>query len=307
MSTKGSHKASFTTLILAALSIFSIYTTYLLYSLTRQIDTNSLSRWQGKLDVEAFTFVGDDFPDYLPIEMGYVRVERGKEWPPISMPFEEADGSYRIGPQNRTFTIAMFHELHCLDAIEDIIVREEYPPVDLRHLQHCFNFLRLWGLCEPDLTLESGDFVQQGPFRNLVASTRTCRNWDDLHQELVQNYRKWNDFKVMQGRNFTAWSASERSAATAGQLTVSGARPILRPIHPSPPPSSPATAAIARETFKSRTDVITLIIILPFLIITYRYPACARADLRPRRARPVPALSCRATPDLGAVATFTLV
>ncbi|TFY83149.1 hypothetical protein EWM64_g864 [Hericium alpestre] len=191
MPTEGGHIASRTKLILlSALSITSLLTTLLLFSLVQKIEPNGFSKQQGNLDINAFTFVGDDFPDYLPIDMGEIRIEGGKEWPSFSISVDLVDRTYRFGPQNRTFVLAMIHELHCIETFEEVIAKGEYPP---------------WTLCDPDLTLEPGDFVKQGPSRDLVPSTRTCRNWDVLYQHIIQNYRNWVDFIEKQGWQFSEW------------------------------------------------------------------------------------------------------
>ncbi|CAL1696226.1 unnamed protein product [Somion occarium] len=83
-----------------------------------------------------------------------------------------------------TYTVAMFHQLRCLDIIRNDYVSGTSSPL----LRHCFNYLRQSILCLSDTRLES---VRSPLAPTLVSlsSDHVCRDWTSLYAaaEMVYN------------------------------------------------------------------------------------------------------------------------
>ena len=95
-----------------------------------------------------------------------------------------------LGPNNRTFMVSMYHQLHCLDAIRvGFIVNgsDAYP-----HIQHCLRFLRQILLCKADTTLEPADEIRTNPDGMIVSGSspegmiHRCRDWTKVRRYLEE-------------------------------------------------------------------------------------------------------------------------
>lgn len=103
----------------------------------------------GSLGLNA-AYIGKDYPGRVEISVEDVRImteesvhfaltepESATEWlwtAPVG------DNHLRLGPEKRTFALAMVHELHCLRLIREIMeVGAENPD---EHIHHCLNYLR---------------------------------------------------------------------------------------------------------------------------------------------------------------------
>lgn len=69
----------------------------------------------------------------------------------------DSGGYVRIGPQQRTFVISMFHELYCLRVLN--FAYSDSPITDTGHIRHCLDYLRQMAICSAGITLEPGDFA----------------------------------------------------------------------------------------------------------------------------------------------------
>ncbi|TFY63036.1 hypothetical protein EVG20_g6489 [Dentipellis fragilis] len=94
------------------------------------------------------------------------------------------NGTVRLGPHGRTFSIAMFHQLRCLDMIREAMVHmeveiEERDPV----VDHCVNYLRQIVLCHAHTAIES--------------SVSTCVPSPD--RTFNESFHQMSDVKVTEG------------------------------------------------------------------------------------------------------------
>ncbi|KZV85750.1 hypothetical protein EXIGLDRAFT_622699, partial [Exidia glandulosa HHB12029] len=97
----------------------------------------------------------------------------------------------RLGPENRLFTLAMFHELHCLRELNWAFSRS----FTVHHVRHCLTYLRHGVLCSADLTLEPGDFTERNFTYDRVGETHICRDWSAIYEEMERNWAAWNVHK----------------------------------------------------------------------------------------------------------------
>lgn len=144
----------------------------------------------------------DDFPYSIPInpaEPVKMVVEESAHYTLNAFPRGDSEwhyliprggGTFRLGPQNRAFSVSMFHQLHCLRYFRNDYLNytEE---VNLNHVQHCFNYLRQTSLCHADLTLEPGDFTTRHFQHDRVGATHICRNWKAAYEEIELNWATW--------------------------------------------------------------------------------------------------------------------
>lgn len=95
--------------------------------------------------------------------------------------FPPGKGVVRIGPQNHTFEITMFHELRCLGRIRRAIAAQSFGDAGYaQSLQECFNYLRELTLCRADVTLE--DVLDEYHSVN-HAYPHVCKDWSILYEE----------------------------------------------------------------------------------------------------------------------------
>ncbi|KZT23820.1 hypothetical protein NEOLEDRAFT_1135974 [Neolentinus lepideus HHB14362 ss-1] len=208
-----------TWLLLAIISILSITLTHSVFTFVRVVysSTADYSQLQPSGVVEAdvlkYSLRDLDVPRYLPVKLA----------PPIRMTIEESvhyaltdpvsedewlynspygAGAIRLGPDNRAFFVSAFHYMHCFRRIQYAFSSRGASPY---HLQHCLNMLRESALCEADLTLEPGDFMQRNFTEQPVGETRVCRDWQPVYDELTRNWVKWYQF--MKETNLTVPNA----------------------------------------------------------------------------------------------------
>lgn len=147
-------------------------------------------------------YIGDDFPRFLdadtgPVEMTMEETVRfdlsGRvsktEWFSLRVPWAHL-GYLRLGPEDRVFAVALFHQLHCID----MLVRGTIDAQDSRavphHIHHCLNYLRHLFLCAADETLEPFDFATRNYSTHPAGITRTCRDWEAIYDIADNNYRE---------------------------------------------------------------------------------------------------------------------
>jgi len=165
--------------------------------------------------------LGDDWPPFLPLKLErkvemvveesvhYVAgglVESGgggkDEWQ-----YQRGfgfDGAARLGAQNRTFAVSLYHQEHCLlyfhaqltesDRTGTTTTNDSSPPGRFAHHQHCLNYLRQQALCHPDLTLEPGDFTTRDFEVDRVGQTHVCRDFDTAWDYNTERWLEWYHF-----------------------------------------------------------------------------------------------------------------
>jgi hypothetical protein len=144
-------------------------------------------------------FEGDDLPLRLPLmksdRMVIMEVEESvhysfndpeayDEWM-YGTPY--GSGTYRVGALNRTLIASIFHQLHCIRSMHQLLV--EGGPYF--HAQHCLRYLREEILCEANTTLEPGDFTTSNFTEKRAGATYLCRDWTQVYREVEQNWAVW--------------------------------------------------------------------------------------------------------------------
>jgi len=193
------HKQTLAVLLVALCSA-SLFFTATLFRVVRK--SNATYKIHGKLysDHDRYTFVGDDFPTYLPVQVGDIAMkveesirfaidgpETKAEW---HSAFPDLRGSLRLGPDDREFFVSMYHEFHCLQQIHETLLPSR-SHIAWYHLQHCFNYLRQWSLCQGDLTLEPGDFAMRNFTEDRSGPIHKCRDWGPAMSAVDANWNAW--------------------------------------------------------------------------------------------------------------------
>ncbi|THG93401.1 hypothetical protein EW026_g7824 [Hermanssonia centrifuga] len=162
-----------------------------------------------------YTYVGDDFPEFLPHEpvrgdLSMTFFEDPASSFPISGPgtaelwesiYPPGYGFVRLGDESRLLCVAMFHQLHCIEKMRIFLDDPTNKHVAFGHQQHCMNYLRQLFLCKADLTLEpiialdypaqaldsSVDLVMKSGSRVV----HSCGDWETVYDTVGDNYKKW--------------------------------------------------------------------------------------------------------------------
>ncbi|KAI0787537.1 hypothetical protein C8Q74DRAFT_1366397 [Fomes fomentarius] len=149
----------------------------------------------------ATAYRGHDFPEHLPlpfeIEMVPVTIEESVHYPAVGAPSNQewlsiaspSIGYIRLGPEDRTFVISMFHELHCLRMINGAFSKMK--GANVGHIKHCLNYVRQGVLCNPDLTLEPGNFEERDFEVERLGGTHLCKNWNPIYEWVDNNFETW--------------------------------------------------------------------------------------------------------------------
>ncbi|THH13059.1 hypothetical protein EW146_g7120 [Bondarzewia mesenterica] len=148
-----------------------------------------------------YTYIGDDYPLTWPLpEMDNVimypedthryalRTPEGTaEWRAL-LPFDDThsgfpNGTIHLGPHDRPFTVAMFHQLQCLDIIRSALAFPTHSKDSCgKNLRdHCLNYLRQAVLCHAHTDLESIRSDQGPKIADLTRSMYICRDWRVLY------------------------------------------------------------------------------------------------------------------------------
>ncbi|KAJ6632221.1 hypothetical protein B0H10DRAFT_8309 [Mycena sp. CBHHK59/15] len=101
-------------------------------------------------------------------------------------------GFVRLGPDGTPFSIALFHQLHCINGVRFayIAVRDglfktpEARKASFQHVNHCFDVLRQSLLCKADTTLMA---------LGTTNHTRRCRDWSPVREFVDSNHAFWQD------------------------------------------------------------------------------------------------------------------
>ena len=121
------------------------------------------------------------------------------------------------------FVPTMFHELHCLWILNRGFDKGERLAVPLSHINHCLNYIRQGVMCQPDLTLEPDDPVQEvvETKPNLHARAVSVAEHQDMVQLLQEQLRQArDDLSRRQIALDTAKVKMERRRKTEGYMTI---------------------------------------------------------------------------------------
>lgn len=102
------------------------------------------------------------------------------------------DQEVRLGPNNRFFSLAFTHELHCMQRMFGILQREEAIPEDeAGHSTHCLNVLRHSVLCGADITLEPPDVLTRNISSERFIADYQCVDWQAMYKAMRKNWLEW--------------------------------------------------------------------------------------------------------------------
>ncbi|KAK7001629.1 hypothetical protein R3P38DRAFT_3216502 [Favolaschia claudopus] len=111
-----------------------------------------------------------------------------KEWETLSVhPFV-----VHLGANRRAFTVAYYHQWHCVHVLSLTFLRGEYKRLTNEHVQHCLNYLRQSFLCLSDDSLEPGDFMSA--HMNVFGGNVVCRNWEEVDFFVDRNLKDWMEW-----------------------------------------------------------------------------------------------------------------
>lgn len=199
----------------------------------------------GTLNGDFAAWEGDDYPPYLPLPLGppvALTLEDSRHYtlgaPPsthVGSPASDSSqkssveaayewhsaypgenlGFVRLGPKKRFFSLALYHQIHCLDSLRKAILA---PPTasegghahtrrdttnedgktsvhftkrDSAHSSHCLNYLRQTILCAADLTLEPETELGSQDVGEGLAVTHVCRDWSKVHRFVEGDFEEW--------------------------------------------------------------------------------------------------------------------
>ena len=228
--------------LIVALSIASIFLTQTLFVFTTQIQfetkimkkesySQPLSTRLSRLDWTCSRalrhqtgMLGDNWPPFYPLELkrkvemvveesvhyyGASSSAGGSARARDEWRFQRGfgyDGAARLGDENRTFAVPLYHQTHCLLNLHAQLAisspSSSSPPIidddDRRpryaHLQHCLNYLRQQALCHPDLTLEPGDFTKRDFDVDRQGETHVCRDFETAWDHNTLRWLEWHRF-----------------------------------------------------------------------------------------------------------------
>ncbi|GJJ06127.1 hypothetical protein Clacol_000316 [Clathrus columnatus] len=178
-------------LLLATIIVtgLNIGATYYNVSLLRQLHPPTPKQYSWK---------DGDYPPQLPLQLDTVGLSI-VEGPHFTLTADDDwgtlfptpnEGFIQIGPDKRWFIPAMYHQLHCLDAIRvAFVLNGSYAAM---HTQHCLRYLRQAVLCGADMTLEETKFVENKhgvkvPAADGVGMIHRCKDWTTLRGWMEEN------------------------------------------------------------------------------------------------------------------------
>lgn len=138
-------------------------------------------------------YIGDDHPRNLPEALPEITMTMSSSVGSFSLTDDDDWGSLfprvwkgfmSLGPDNRPFTMSIYHQLHCLDAIRvNFVVNGTHAAA---HVEHCLNYLRQAILCHADNTIEPAIWMETEtsvePASDGLGVVHTCRDWRALNE-----------------------------------------------------------------------------------------------------------------------------
>jgi hypothetical protein len=65
------------------------------------------------------------------------------------------------------------------------------PNANAHHARHCLGYLRVMTLCNPDLTLEPGDFKRRNFTQEPFGATHECTDHKVVYDEMTTRFTQW--------------------------------------------------------------------------------------------------------------------
>ncbi|KAI9734739.1 MAG: hypothetical protein M1818_006726 [Claussenomyces sp. TS43310] len=94
-------------------------------------------------------------------------------------------------PEHYIISLAVFHQLHCLNAVRYAVWNETmdaekerlHRETEVYHLDHCIDLIRQALMCAADITpFVFGRDPRDGKLHGMTSNTHTCRDWDPIEQ-----------------------------------------------------------------------------------------------------------------------------
>ncbi|TFK18153.1 hypothetical protein FA15DRAFT_683358 [Coprinopsis marcescibilis] len=200
-------------LALTALTCASLFFTVTLINFAREFkELSDLEAYKpasrSPKPLESYSWIGRDHPKRLPIEERPVKMiaQESVHFPLTGAEAKDewlwtatmGDGHVRIGKDMRMFAVSMFHQLHCLRGVQNALAKgwKTLHPARRGHINHCFNYIRQWTLCNADLTLEPGDFAKRNFTEQRAGATHTCVDWVPAYDFMNEKWREWTIFRA---------------------------------------------------------------------------------------------------------------
>lgn len=95
-----------------------------------------------------------------------------------------------------THTVAVFHQLQCLNIIRRYHAGDpEFPSISSPLVAHCLNYLREAVLCQMDMREEQ---IPDLPLIN--GFDRMCMDWETVWGEAEKNHEQYQEYIQLMGR-----------------------------------------------------------------------------------------------------------
>ncbi|KAH8091354.1 hypothetical protein BXZ70DRAFT_1011168 [Cristinia sonorae] len=155
--------------------------------------------WTQYNPVTAFTYTSDDHPTNFPPSLPKVKYTLQRLDDSFSL-YSDDDwgtifpkpwsGFMSLGPDNQPYTLTLYHQLHCLDAIRVSFVVNGTGSGE--HVEHCLRYLKQTLLCNADTTLEPAHWLRNTaggrvPASNGVGVVHECKGWEALRRIVEDN------------------------------------------------------------------------------------------------------------------------
>lgn len=122
--------------------------------------------------------------------------------------FPPKHGFSRLGPEGRAFAVALYHQLHCVNALrfsytvarDGLVTDPEILRNKVDHDNHCFQFLRQSIQCRADNSLVPFPTNRNASLASMgFGITHRCRNWGQVKQFISDNAAKWEAVPLFNG------------------------------------------------------------------------------------------------------------
>lgn len=100
-------------------------------------------------------------------------------------------GFTHLGPYHYRFISAAYHSLHCVFSMSEDFDKPDHWGHPSHHLIHCLMYMRQIFLCNADVTLEEGDFMDRNFTLERIGVTRECRDWEAVAEWVDENVKEW--------------------------------------------------------------------------------------------------------------------
>ncbi|KLO11088.1 hypothetical protein SCHPADRAFT_877343 [Schizopora paradoxa] len=112
------------------------------------------------------------------------------------------NGYVRVGDEHRYLLTSFGHEIHCVRVFRMAILHPTHPDATSFHISHCLSYLRMYALCNSDLTLEKFELLQLEFSSENLGATHVCRrDWKSAYEEMQRNREAW--IKDLENGNYT--------------------------------------------------------------------------------------------------------